>query len=249
MIWVLLVVERLFHSARANCGLSPVSRTDNQSLSTSIFLGSIKIIPDERYLSMHDLAFATLTCCKQSAICRTLVGPSARILTPRQPEPGLSLQVLMHCSIGIWLSLVIFAGPSTASTPEISTNAVKRCCTMQIRYISSALSQFLLHRIKALTKEKNSNPNKIIFSAPRKLKPEQESNEIYFWYQDLEYQPFADNVHIMSNTLTREIWPFWIFRLRLARSTNIMSCHTLIWGRTPLYTWKALETTQKTDEA
>lgn len=59
-----------------------------------------------------------LTCCKQSVISSTLVGPSAKIFTPRQPEPGLSLHVLMHCSIGIWSSLVMFAGPRTASTPK-----------------------------------------------------------------------------------------------------------------------------------
>ena len=83
-----------------------------------------------RSLTVWKVRFLTgLTCCKQSVICNTRVGPSARTFTPRQPEPGLSLHVLMHCSIGIWSFLVMLAGPSTASAPrKTNTSIFKENC-------------------------------------------------------------------------------------------------------------------------
>lgn len=57
------------------------------------------------------------TCSRLSLIRNTRVGPSARTFTLKKPDPGLSLHVLIHCSIGMWSSLVMFAGPSTESAP------------------------------------------------------------------------------------------------------------------------------------
>ena len=52
----------------------------------------------------------------------TLVGPSGTTCTAIQPDPGLILHVLIHCSTGIWSSLVTLAGPRTASEPIYEDN-------------------------------------------------------------------------------------------------------------------------------